>query len=85
MRTVMIVSNPSHWPLDVAGVEVVPARQYLTDPSFMKPGLRVVNLCRSYRYQSVGYYVSLLAAARGHRPIPDIVTVRALHGRFFGT
>ena len=39
-------------------------------------GARVFNLSRSYGYQSIGYYVSLLAAARGHRPIPDIQTIR---------
>jgi glutathione synthase/RimK-type ligase-like ATP-grasp enzyme len=78
MRTIVVVTNPSHWPLEAAGVEVVPARRYLTDPDFMKPGLRVINLCRSYRYQSVGYYVSLLASARGHRPLPDNITARDL-------
>ena len=37
---------------------------------------KIFNLSRSYRYQSLGYYVSLLATARGHRPIPDITTIR---------
>ncbi|MGJ3241883.1 MAG: RimK-like ATPgrasp N-terminal domain-containing protein [Opitutales bacterium] len=27
-----------------------------------------------HRYQTVGYYVSLLAEARGHRPVPDVAT-----------
>jgi len=39
-------------------------------------GAKVFNLCRSYRYQSLGYYVSLLAAARGQRPIPNIATIQ---------
>jgi glutathione synthase/RimK-type ligase-like ATP-grasp enzyme len=34
-------------------------------------GVHLFNLCRSYRYQSTGYYVSLLAAARGHKPLPS--------------
>jgi glutathione synthase/RimK-type ligase-like ATP-grasp enzyme len=38
----------------------------------------VFNLCRSYRYQRVGYYVSLLAEARGHRAIPDVATIQDL-------
>ena len=31
-----------------------------------------------YDYQSTGYYVSLLAAARGHKPLPDITTIQDL-------
>jgi len=41
-------------------------------------GARVFNLCRSYRYQSTGYYVSLLAAARGHKSVPSITTIQDL-------
>ena len=78
MRKIVVVSNPSNWPLDVDGVEVVQARTYLTDMDFVRAKARVFNLCRSYRYQSTGYYVSLLAEARGHRPIPDIITLRDL-------
>jgi glutathione synthase/RimK-type ligase-like ATP-grasp enzyme len=36
------------------------------------------NLCRSYRYQSIGYYVSLLAEARGHKPQPSVATIQDL-------
>jgi len=38
----------------------------------------VFNFCRSYRYQRTGYYVSLLAAARGHRPLPSVATIQDL-------
>lgn len=37
---------------------------------------RVFNLCPSYAYQTKGYYVSLLAEARGHRAIPSVTTLR---------
>jgi glutathione synthase/RimK-type ligase-like ATP-grasp enzyme len=37
-----------------------------------------VNLCRADRYQGSGYYVSLLAQARGHRPLPDVKTLEDL-------
>ena len=40
--------------------------------------MRVFNLCRTYRYQTLGYYVSLLAAARGHRPLPTVATLQDL-------
>jgi len=35
----------------------------------------VLNLCRTGRYQGRGYYVSLLAEARGQRPVPDVKTI----------
>src|SRR5687767_5658345 len=41
-------------------------------------GVKLFNLCRSYRYQSEGYYVSLLAEARGHKPLPSITTIQDL-------
>ncbi len=76
MPALMVVNNPKNWPLDVPGVEVVSARSYLTDPAFgSKLSTRVFNLCRSYSYQSNGYYVSLLAEARGHKPLPNVATI----------
>ena len=76
MQTLVVVNNPKDWPLALKGVTVVPAKEYLmeTDYSGAK-GALVFNLCRSYRYQSMGYYVSLLAAARGHRPLPSISAI----------
>jgi glutathione synthase/RimK-type ligase-like ATP-grasp enzyme len=75
----IVVNNPKDWPLHVPGVEVVPARSYLIDSRFNQMrGAKVFNLCKSYRYQSLGYYVSLLAAARGHRPLPSISTIQDL-------
>ncbi|MEW6501060.1 MAG: RimK-like ATPgrasp N-terminal domain-containing protein, partial [Thermodesulfobacteriota bacterium] len=75
--TLIIVDNPKSWPLELTGVEIVPARQYLTDPAYTNlKHTKVFNLCRSYRYQAVGYYVSLLAEARGHKPIPRLSTIQ---------
>lgn len=79
MNILVVVNNPRDWPLDVPGVTVVPARSYLTDPAFGSDrSARVFNLCRSYRYQSLGYYVSLLAEARGHKPLPRANTIEDL-------
>ncbi|NUP88988.1 MAG: RimK family protein [Candidatus Sumerlaeia bacterium] len=73
----LVMNNPRDWPLKMRGVEIVPARAYLAESRFSElRGVRVFNLCRSYRYQSIGYYVSLLAAARGHRPLPSITTLQ---------
>ena len=38
--------------------------------------VRVFNLCKDYSYQSKGYYVSLLAEARGHKVIPNVKSIR---------
>jgi glutathione synthase/RimK-type ligase-like ATP-grasp enzyme len=75
----LVVDNPDRWPLAVPGVTVVGARTYLTDSQFGLPrAFKVINMCRSYRYQSVGYYVSLLGEARGHRPLPATATIQDL-------
>jgi glutathione synthase/RimK-type ligase-like ATP-grasp enzyme len=73
----IVVDSPEKWHLALPGVEVAAARSYLTDPSYLAGPKRVVfNLCRSYGYQSVGYYVSLLAQARGHRVKPGIGAIQ---------
>jgi glutathione synthase/RimK-type ligase-like ATP-grasp enzyme len=79
MATILVVERPENWPIDVPGLDVVLARDYLTDPAWSaRRNTKVFNVCRSYRYQSVGYYVSLLAEARGHRPLPGVSTIQDL-------
>jgi glutathione synthase/RimK-type ligase-like ATP-grasp enzyme len=77
MQRIIIVDNPSDWPLTLPDVRIISARDYLTTETFRKErNIRVYNLCTSYRYQSIGYYVSLLAAARGHKPVPSVATIQ---------
>ena len=79
MKTLLVVSNAKKWPLNIPDVEVVSGRKYVTEPVFTRlSGIRVFNLMHLYRYQSLGYYVSLLAEARGHKPVPNITTYRDL-------
>lgn len=79
MSILIVVNNPRDWPLETPDVTVVPARTYLTDPAYGEErNARVFNLCKSYRYQSLGYYVSLLAEARGHKPMPRANTMEDL-------
>lgn len=74
-----VVDEPGEWPLHAPNLQVVSAREYLTDPRYSSlPRCRVYNLCRSYRYQTAGYYVSLLAEARGHKPLPNVATMQDL-------
>lgn len=82
MSVLLVVDRPEDWPLELPGVELVPARTYLADPGYSGlRGAKLFNLCRSYRYQSLGYYVSLLATARGHRPLPSVTTIQDLKAR----
>jgi glutathione synthase/RimK-type ligase-like ATP-grasp enzyme len=82
MSSLVVVDDTRHWPAAFEGVSVVTAWDYLTSTKYHKPkGQRVYNLCHSYRYQSSGYYVSLLAAARGQRPLPDVTTIQDLRWR----
>jgi glutathione synthase/RimK-type ligase-like ATP-grasp enzyme len=63
---------------------VLTARSHLAEPEGGDDGgLRVLNLCRTARYQGRGYYVSLLAEARGQRPLPDVKTVENLKAEAF--
>lgn len=82
MRNLFIVTNPENWLLDIPDVEVVAAREYLTDSQYSKSRrIKVFNLCRSYGYQSVGYYVSLLAEARGHKPLPGVLAIQDIKSK----
>ncbi len=77
MKILLVTNIPSGWPTSIPNAEVVDAKEYLTNPSYNElRGARVYNLCRSYRYQSTGYYVSLLAEARGHKPLPSVTTAQ---------
>ena len=79
MKTLFVVDRTQDWPFDLPGSAVVTARGYLAEPDTgADHGTQVVNLCRAGRYQGRGYYVSLLAEARGHRPMPDVKTVEDL-------
>lgn len=76
MRKIIVVKNPKEWQMNVPGIQVVSAKDYLGDSYFFQEkNLRVFNLCNEYRYQTSGYYVSLLAEARGHKPIPDVKAI----------
>jgi len=77
MKKYIVVNNPKNWHISIEGVEVVSVRNYLTDTYFASlKNIRVFNLSREYRYQSKGYYVSLLAEARGHKVIPSVKNIQ---------
>ncbi|MCA9081876.1 MAG: RimK family protein, partial [Planctomycetaceae bacterium] len=82
MPILIVTNSPEDWSIPLEGVQIVDARSYLTNPEFSDlRGAKVFNLCRSYKYQTIGYYVSLLAEARGHKPMPNVNTLQDLKTR----
>ncbi|MDF2550314.1 MAG: hypothetical protein K0S07_1381 [Chlamydiales bacterium] len=79
MQALIVVDQLTDWPLDIPNVEIVEAKEYLMQSKYCsRRHTRVFNLCRSYHYQTLGYYVSLLAAARGHHPQPGLMVIEDL-------
>src|SRR4029450_8339809 len=79
LSAILGTENIRRCPLRFEGAEIVSARDYLVGGTWAeRRGLRVYNLCRTYGYQTLGYYVSLLAAAGGHRPVPTVETLQDL-------
>jgi N-acetylglutamate synthase-like GNAT family acetyltransferase len=77
ISNIIIVRNPKNWNLQIEGVKVVSSHSYITDPAYQTlKNVRIFNLSNSYQYQKMGYYVSLLASAREHRVIPNVITIR---------
>ncbi|MBN2789436.1 MAG: GNAT family N-acetyltransferase [Candidatus Delongbacteria bacterium] len=77
VRNFIVVDNVNKWSFDIETAEVISAKDYLSDTKYQNiNNARIFNMCNSYRYQSLGYYVSLLAAARDHRSMPNVTTIR---------
>ncbi|EIL97582.1 MAG: RimK family alpha-L-glutamate ligase [Rhodanobacter sp.] len=81
-RLVIVVEKASDWGSYYPSVDVVSAMDYLREPvGADDERTHVINLCRSYKYLGTGYYVSLLAEARGHRVMPSVRTINDLRRR----
>ena len=62
--------------------KVITTKDYLARPQLFRGDRpKIINLSRSYAYQSQGYYASLLAEARGHRVMPTVETILELSAR----
>jgi glutathione synthase/RimK-type ligase-like ATP-grasp enzyme len=73
-----IIDDETDFPREVAGVETATARSYLTGTFANGRHERIVNLCGMDRAQNPGFYVSLLAEARDHQPLPSAKTIEDL-------
>src|SRR3974390_1653931 len=75
----LLVDPPRDLPNAETPHKVITTSEYLARPRLFDVGRpKLVNLARSYAYQSKGYYASLLAEARGHRVIPTVETMLEL-------
>jgi glutathione synthase/RimK-type ligase-like ATP-grasp enzyme len=76
---VIVVDQPKDFPNADTPHKVITTSDYLARPRLFDGGRpKLVNLSRSYAYQSKGYYASLLAEARGHRIVPAVETMLEL-------
>src|SRR5580692_3562380 len=76
---VILVDQPKDLPNAETPHKVIITSEYLARPRLFDVGRpKLVNLARSYAYQSKGYYASLLAEARGHRVVPTVETMLEL-------
>jgi len=73
MNKFIVVDQPKAWRFLEENAQIISAKEYLTNPAFASlKNVRIFNLCKNFSYQSKGYYVSLLAEARGHSPLPTV-------------
>lgn len=76
---VILVNQPRDFPNADTPHKVITTSDYLVRPRlFDMARPKLINLSRSYAYQSKGYYASLLAEARGHRVMPTVETMLEL-------
>jgi len=76
-RVVIVVEDEGRKDLDVPGAKICAAKDYLSEVKYSSSSrFRILNLCKSYKTHSMGYYVSLLASARNHRITPSVMSVK---------
>ena len=79
MIKIIITEQKEHSLTEIEGIQILTADEYINSEQYLAAkNAKIVNLCHSYQYQSLGYYISLLAEARGHKVIPSIATMQDL-------
>jgi glutathione synthase/RimK-type ligase-like ATP-grasp enzyme len=77
MQTVLVTDTPESWEFLSRLAPIVHASEYLAEEYYhQSKSMRIINLCSSYNYQTIGYYVSLLAQARDHKAIPSVLSIQ---------
>src|SRR5690606_22648541 len=73
---VILVDSAKDFPNADTPHKVITCKEYLARSNLFRGSRpKIINLSRSFSYQSRGYYCSLLAEARGHRVIPSVETM----------
>lgn len=76
MDTILVSDKIKNWQFLAKHISLISSEAYLTNPEYPhKKNTRIINLCNDYKYQSTGYYISLLAQARGHKVIPSVSSI----------
>lgn len=79
---IVVVESRNDWKPHYPGAIVVSAKDYLGQAEYFKlKDVKVINLCRSYRYLNLGHYCSLLAEARKHKVVPSVRTITELSSK----
>lgn len=78
----VVVDSLSDWSPFYPSQDVITFDHYLKNVhTAADKRVRVINLCRSYKYLATGYYCSLLAEARGHNVLPSVRTLNDLQSK----
>lgn len=84
-KIIVIVEKLKDWNSYYPVEQLMTPQDYLVNwdeknhgPHNTKERIKIINLCRNYKYLSSGYYCSLLAEARGHSVIPSIKVINDL-------
>ncbi|MGD8591425.1 MAG: RimK family protein [Gammaproteobacteria bacterium] len=82
IQLLIVVENFKDVGTSAVGCPVVHVDDYLTGQKyFTSRNVQVINLCRSFKYLSIGYYTSLLGEARKHRVIPSVRSMLDISSR----
>lgn len=83
MQIVIVTDDMPAWRF-LSEFPIIAADDYLKGNPYQTKSLRVINLCQSYEFQTIGYYVSLLASAQDQKVSPSIQTIQdGMNGTLF--
>ncbi|AWY00479.1 carboxylate--amine ligase [Marinomonas primoryensis] len=71
-QTYIVVDQAKDWSAFLPSDRVITFTQYLNLATKSQGRTRIINLCKSSKYLSDGYYCSLLAESRGHHVMPSV-------------
>lgn len=84
MKLIVIIDDKSHLELFPHSATLIDAIDFIDgNYAHYQENSIIVNLCSCYNYQSLGYYVSLIAEARGQKVLPSILTIQDINTKQF--